>query len=58
MRTFGPFPTINRSGVGAKRSRTIIFNDGGIDELGNTGGNDGQGKEQRVSARGWRAATA
>ena len=45
MRTFGPIPTINRSGVGAKRSRTIIFNDDGIDELGNTGGNDGQGKE-------------
>jgi hypothetical protein len=46
MRTFSPVPTINRSGVGAKRSRTIIFNDRGIDELGNTGGNDGQGKEQ------------
>jgi hypothetical protein len=40
MRPFGLFPTINRTGVGAQRSRTIIFNADGIDELGNTGGND------------------
>ena len=32
-RGFGPFPTINQSGVGAKRFGRIIFNDRGIDEL-------------------------
>ena len=35
----GPFPTINHSGVGAKRFRRIIFNDHGIDEP-NTGESD------------------
>ena len=45
MRPFGTFLTKNRSGVGAKRSRTIIFNADGIDELGNTGGTDVQGKK-------------
>jgi hypothetical protein len=33
MRGFGPFPTINQSGVGAKRFGRIIFNDRGSDEL-------------------------